>query len=99
MADREPLPPGILPNVTDTDPPPMNPATVVHDGYVGVDESKLSKPELAEVMARHPAPNIYTPPPTEHRAAETEHHERHDAPAGRGTTTHTTVTVSRTTAH
>ena len=38
---REPLPPGVLPGITDTDPPPLNPATIVENGRVWVDESKL----------------------------------------------------------
>lgn len=42
MADREPLPPGVLPGITDTDPPPLNPATVIGDGVVYVDETKLT---------------------------------------------------------
>lgn len=85
---QPPLKPGELPNITDTDPPPMHEATVVHEAYVGVDESKCSKEELAEVRTRHRATNIYTP---EHEP-ETKDHERH------GTRT-TTVTVSRTTTH
>src|SRR6516164_1901299 len=36
MADeREPLPPGVLPNIFDTDPPPLNPATVIGNGFTG----------------------------------------------------------------
>jgi len=38
---REPLPPGVLPGITDTDPPPLNPATIIENGRVWVDESKL----------------------------------------------------------
>lgn len=41
MAEREPLPPGVLPHITDTDPPPLHPATIVRDGYTGIDEGKL----------------------------------------------------------
>jgi hypothetical protein len=44
MAEREPLPPGVLPNITDTDPPPLHPTTVVGDGVVYVDESKAKPP-------------------------------------------------------
>lgn len=40
---REPLPPGVLPGITDTDPPPLNPATIIENGRVWVDESKLPK--------------------------------------------------------
>lgn len=69
---QPPLKPGELPSITDTDPPPLHPATVVGDGYVSIDATKLETHET--------------------------HHERHE-PAGRGTTTHTTVTVSRTTSH
>ena len=45
MSDKPPLPPGILPNVFDTDAPPLNPATVIDTeaGRVYVDE----KPEGA----------------------------------------------------
>jgi hypothetical protein len=60
MADREPLPPGQLPNITDTDPPPLHPATVVGDGVVYVDQAKLHPPKPAAspgvAPAPHPAP-------------------------------------------
>jgi len=42
---RPTLPPGQLPNIFDTDPPPLHPATEIGDGYVRVDPSKLEKPE------------------------------------------------------
>ena len=29
MPEREPLPPGVLQTLTDTDPPPLHPATIV----------------------------------------------------------------------
>lgn len=35
MSDKPPLPPGVLPNLTDTDPPPLNESTVIGDGFVG----------------------------------------------------------------
>ena len=57
MSDRPPLPPGILPNIFDTDPPPTNPATIVADGITYVDQSLLSGDEaaaFAEVIAQHP---------------------------------------------
>lgn len=40
-ADGHPLAPGELPNITDTDPPALHPATVIRDGFVGIDEKKL----------------------------------------------------------
>lgn len=57
MPEREPLPPGQLPNIFDTDPPPMHPATVVGDGVVYVDEEKLKAFEAAKAHAleRHAA--------------------------------------------
>src|SRR5262245_52955957 len=41
------LPPGVLPYITDTDPPPLHPATVVdtENGVVYVDERKLHLPK------------------------------------------------------
>jgi hypothetical protein len=45
MSDKPPLPPGELPHITDTDPPPLNPATIVEDGVVRIDESKLPPEE------------------------------------------------------
>ena len=48
---RETLPPGVLPNITDTDPPPLHPATVVDDGRVWIDETKLHPPAMT---TRHP---------------------------------------------
>lgn len=81
MPEREPLPPGQLPNIFDTDPPPMHPATEVGDGYVRIDTSKCSKDELAEVHARQPVPNIYTPPEPERHAAHGRHPQQE--PTGR----------------
>jgi len=52
MPDKPPLPPGILPNIFDTDPPPLHPATEVGDGYVRVDETKL---KVAEAVTEHRA--------------------------------------------
>lgn len=97
MAEKRPtLPPGVLPNIFDTNPPEMHPATVIREAYVGVDESKCSKAELAEVRARHPAPNIYTPPEST-EVEKPEHHEQsHERNAATRTTT---VSVTRTTSH
>lgn len=53
MPDREPLPPGQLPNITDTDPPPLNPATEVGDGFVRVNPEKLPKAEHETHNERH----------------------------------------------
>lgn len=98
MAEKRPtLPPGVLPNIFDTNPPEMHPATVIREAYVGVDESKCSKAELAEVMARRPAPNIYVPPESTPEAHQPEHHEQsHERNAATRTTT---VSVTRTTSH
>ena len=58
MSDKPPLPPGILPNIFDTDPPPMHPATEVGDGYVRVNEEKLAeqskKPATRDDPEAHP---------------------------------------------
>jgi hypothetical protein len=61
MADeREPLPPGQLPNITDTNPPPLHPTTVVGDGVVYVDKAKATPAPAAAspgvAPAAHPAP-------------------------------------------
>lgn len=54
MSDKPPLPPGQLPNITDTDPPPLHPATEVGDGYVRVNEEKLAEVQkLAAAAAQH----------------------------------------------
>lgn len=45
---QPPLKPGELPSITDTDPPPLHPATEVGDGYVRVDEEKLKSHAKAE---------------------------------------------------
>lgn len=85
------LKPGELPYVFDTTAPEMHPATIVSDGYVGVDASKCTPAELAEVEARYPRPNIYTPPESTEAEQPEQHHERRTASRT------TTVTVSRTT--
>jgi hypothetical protein len=56
MTDREPLPPGVLQNITDTDPPPLHPATVVGDGVVYVDKAKLNQPKAAPAASPGVAP-------------------------------------------
>jgi hypothetical protein len=59
MPDREPLPPGILPNITDTNPPPLHPTTVVGDGVVYVDQAKATPAPAVSpgvAPAAHPAP-------------------------------------------
>lgn len=89
MAKRETLKPGELPNIFDTDPPPMHEATLISEGYVGIDEAKLTKAEREEVLHRYPAPNIYHAP--QHEPEHERHDERHTA------TRTTTVSVSRTT--
>jgi hypothetical protein len=38
------LPPGVLPNVFDTDPPNLDPTTIVGDGFVKVDEANPQGP-------------------------------------------------------
>ena len=47
MSDKPPLPPGILPNIFDTDPPPLNPATIIGDGFVAIDQGIVD----AEIIA------------------------------------------------
>jgi hypothetical protein len=50
--EREPLPPGVLPTLTDTDPPPLHPSTIVRDGYVGVDHN-WQPPPHSQHQAQH----------------------------------------------
>lgn len=61
---RPTLPPGVLPNIFDTDPPPLHPATEVGNGYVRVNQEKLAethKPTAsAAPAASHPAAHTTT---------------------------------------
>lgn len=43
---EEPLPPGVLPNITDTDPPPVNPGTIIGDGFVGAVPACMDTPHV-----------------------------------------------------
>lgn len=66
---REPLPPGQLPNIWDTNPPPMHPATVVGDGVVYIDEAKLHPPARHAPAAAEKAPERHAPPASNKRPA------------------------------
>jgi len=59
MSDKPYLPPGVLPNIFDTDPPPLNPATIIGDGFVAIDESVLEEEAMEESLAEEELP----PPP------------------------------------
>jgi len=50
MSDRPRLPPGQLPNIFDTDPPEMDPATIIDlvNGRVYVDEVIVTEEILEE---------------------------------------------------
>jgi hypothetical protein len=74
MSDKPPLPPGVLPNITDTDPPPLNPATVVGDGVVSIDEAK--SPHKAEQPPHEAAPEHHEPAHDEPEA-HPDHPEHH----------------------
>jgi hypothetical protein len=53
MPEREPLPPGELPNITDTNPPPLQPTTVVGDGVVYIDKAKAAPASPGVAPAAH----------------------------------------------
>jgi len=57
--EKETLPPGELPHITDTDPPPIHPSTVVGDGVVYIKEEEPAAPETPPESTPPPEP----PPP------------------------------------
>jgi hypothetical protein len=72
MAKRETLPPGELPDIHDTDPPPLHPATVIGDGVVYVDEEKL-----------HPKRHNHEPEPDRRHPQQEPVRGRQEAPQRR----------------
>lgn len=60
---RPTLPPGVLPNITDTDPPPLHPTTEVGNGYVRINK-EMAEPHKpvasAAPAASHPAAHTTT---------------------------------------